>query len=120
MASSVISFRLPTEIYDALVAEKQPGESDGTAAIRLLSERLGFTPRAAGYSETLTLDKAEELIALEVDKRYSNLTNILSDTRNQLEELQKEVAALKAPAKKTLTPRTSSGRKLTKDSTKKA
>lgn len=120
MASSVISFRLPTEIYDALIAEKQPGESDGTAAIRLLGERLGYIPKAAGYIETLTVEKAEELIAIAVNQRYENLSNILADTRQQLENLQKEVAALKAPTKKPSTPRTSSGRKLTKDSAKNA
>ena len=118
MASSVISFRLPQEVYEALLEAKQPGESDGTAAVRLLSERLGYIPKAAGYIETLTVEQAEEIIANEVDRRYENLANIINDMNNRMQTVEGELAALKAAANKPSTPKTSSGRKLTKVSAK--
>jgi proteasome assembly chaperone (PAC2) family protein len=118
MASTVISFRLPQELYEALLAEKQLGESDGTAAIRLLGERLGYIAKATGYIETLTVEKAEEMIAVEVDRRLENVVNTVNELLHKMEALEAELTALKAPVKKPSTPRTSSGRKLTKDSTK--
>ena len=119
MASTVISFRLPDDIYQALLSEKQPGESDGTAAIRLLSERLGYIPKAAGYIETLSVQQAEEMIANEVDRRYKSLIDIINDMNDRTKAVEGELAALKAAANKPSVPRTSSGRKLTKDSVKK-
>jgi hypothetical protein len=118
MASTVISFRLPQELYDALLDEKQPGESDGTAAIRLLGERLGYIPKATGYIETLTVEQAKEMIALEVDRRYTHLVNTINDMNDRTRALEEQVAALKAPAKRPSTTRASSGKKLTKDSAK--
>lgn len=120
MASTVISFRLPTEVYEALLISKQSGESDGTAAVRLLSERLGYIPKATGYIETLTVEQAEEMIATEVDRRCENLVNSYTDICSRIERLEAALATLKAAAKKTSTTRTSSGRKLTKDSAKNA
>lgn len=117
MSSTLISFRLPSEIYDALVAEKQPGESDGTAAIRLLSERLGFTPRAKGYAEFVTTEQVLLLIEIEVANRTSNLAALLADTRNQLEEL-KATCVPKVRQARARTTRISSDKKLTKVSAK--
>ena len=119
MSSTLISFRLPAEIYDALIAEKEPGESDGTAAIRLLAERLGFTPRAKGYTQSLDTEKIQELIQIEVTRQNSNLLALLTDTRNQLEEL-KVTCVPKVRQAKTPTTRASSGKKLTKDLSKNA
>ena len=119
MSSILISFRLPTEIYDALIAEKEPGESDGTAAVRLLAERLGYTPKSKGYVQSLDTDKIQELIEIEVSKQTSNLAALLTDTRNQLEEL-KVTCVPKVRQAKTQASRASSGKKLTKDLSKNA
>ena len=117
MSSTLISFRLPAEIYDALIAEKEPGESDGTAAIRLLAERLGYTPKAKGYTQSLDTDKIQELVQDEVTRQTSNLAALLTDTRNQLEEL-KASCVPKVRQPKATTTRVSSGKKLTKVSDK--
>jgi len=135
MTSTLISFRLPAEIYDALIAEKEPGESDGTAAIRLLAERLGYTPKAKGYTQSLDTDKIQELVQDEVTRQTSNLAALLTDTRNQLEELKSScVPKVRQPKAtttrvssgnvpkvrqpKATTTRVSSGKKLTKVSDK--
>ncbi len=114
MTSTLISFRLPAEIYDALIAEKESGESDGTAAIRLLAERLGFTPKAKSYVQSLDTEKIQELIQIEVERQNSNLVALLTDTRNQLEELKLNCVP-KVRQSRTQTPKASSSKKLTKD-----
>ncbi len=119
MTSTLISFRLPAEIYDALIAEKELGESDGTAAIRLLAERLGYTPKVKGYTQSLDTEKIQELVEIEVSRQTSNLAALLTDTRNQLEEL-KNSCVPKVRQPRTQTTKSSSGRKLTKVSAKNA
>ncbi len=118
MGSTLISFRLPDEIYSALIAEKEHGESDGVAAIRLLGERLGVVSKAKGYVEIPTMEKIQELIEVEVARQNSNLVALLTDTRNQLEDIRSGCLPKVSQPKATTAKKSSSSRKLTKISDK--